>query len=232
MTHYRNAEGTLNRFLVVFTCLALAVMFTVDLQAQDLRGQVSGTVTDASGAVIPGANVSLTNDNTNVAATTSTNEVGQYLFDFVLPGTYTVQVELDGFRTFVQRNVLVQTRTDMTVNAAMQVGAVAETVTVEEAPVAVQFTTTSMETTLDTKMSQELPLLNRNPYMLAALDPSVNYRGGAENAPYHHWAMSQLDVGGNTSTKNNVLMDGIPQLVGAKGVYTPPMDAVSEVNVQ
>jgi hypothetical protein len=232
MNLFRKGKGTLDRFLLVSTCLVLAVTFTVDLQAQDLRGQVSGTVTDASGAVIPGANVTLTNDNTSVATTTSTNEVGQYLFDFVLPGTYTVKVELDGFRTFEQRNVLIQTRTDMTVNAAMQVGAVAETITVEEAPVAVQFTTTSMETTLDTKLSQELPLLNRNPYMLAALDPSVNYRGGAENAPYHHWAMSQLDVGGNTSTKNNVLMDGIPQLVGAKGVYTPPMDAVSEVNVQ
>ena len=232
MNLLKNSKGHPSGLLVAFICLLVTVMWTVDLQAQDLRGQVSGTVTDASGAVIPGANVTLTNDNTTVATTTSTSEVGQYLFDFVLPGNYSVTVELEGFRTFVQQNILVQTRADITVNASMQVGAVAETVTVEEAPVAVQFSSTSMETTLDTKLSQELPLLNRNPYMLAALDPSVNYRGGAENAPYHHWAMSQLDVGGNTSTKNNVLMDGIPQLVGAKGVYTPPMDAVSEVNVQ
>ena len=232
MNLFRKDKGSPSGLLFAVACLLIAGIWTADLQAQDLRGKVTGTVTDASGAVIPGANVSLTNDNTTVTDKTSTNEVGQYLFDFVIPGTYTVKVELDGFRTFEQKNILIQTRADMTVNAAMQVGAVAETVTVEEAPVAVQFTTTTMEMTLDTKMSQELPLLNRNPYMLAALDPSVNYRGGAENAPYHHWAMSQLDVGGNTSTKNNVLMDGIPQLVGAKGVYTPPMDAVSEVNVQ
>lgn len=229
---FRHGGGKASRFLLFISCLLMAAMWTADLQAQDLRGKVTGTVTDASGAVIPGASVSLTNDNTTVATVTSTNEVGQYLFDFVIPGTYTVRVELEGFRTFEQQNILIQTRADMTVNATMQVGAVAETVTVEEAPVAVQFTTTTMETTIDTKMSQELPLLNRNPYMLAALDPAVNYRGGAENAPYHHWAMSQLDVGGNTRFKNNVLMDGVPQLVGAKGVYTPPMDAVSEVNVQ
>lgn len=200
--------------------------------AQDLRGKIVGTVTDGTGAVIPAASVTLANDNTNVEVTAQTTAAGQYLFDFVLPGTYTVTVEAEGFRSFRQQNILVQTRADITVNAALELGAVTETVTVEEAPVAVQFTTTTMETTLDTKLSQELPLLNRNPYMLAALNPAVNYRGGAENAPYHHWAMSQLDVGGNTSTRNNVLMDGVPQLVGAKGVYTPPMDAVSEVNVQ
>ena len=214
---------------------AVAVLLAVSVQpalAQDLRGKIAGTVADASGAVIPGANVTLSNDNTNVSSSTQTSAAGQYLFDFLLPGTYTITVESEGFRSFRQQNILVQTRADITVDASLELGAVTETVTVEEAPVAVQFTTTTMETTLDTKMSQELPLLNRNPYMLAALDPAVNYRGGAENAPYHHWAMSQLDVGGNTSTRNNVLMDGVPQLVGAKGVYTPPMDAVSEVNVQ
>ena len=216
----RLREGNVGRLFVLLGCLAVALVLTSGLQAQELRGKVTGTVTDASGAVIPGAAITLTNDETTVSDSTSTSEVGSYLFDFVLPGTYTVSVELEGFRTFEQRNILVQTRADITVDASMEVGAVAETVTVEEAPVAVQFTTTTMETTLDTKMSQELPLLNRNPYMLAALNPAVNYRGGAENAPYHHWAMSQLDVGGNTSTKNNILMDGIPQLVGGKGVYT------------
>ena len=214
---------------------AMAVVLAIGVQlapAQELRGRIGGTVADGTGAVIPAANVTLSNDDTNVTATAQTSAAGQYLFDFVLPGMYTLTVESEGFRSFQQQNILVQTRADITVDAALEIGAVTETVTVEEAPVAVSFTTTTMETTLDTRMSQELPLLNRNPYMLAALDPAVNYRGGAENSPYHHWAMSQLDVGGNTANRNNVLMDGVPQLVGAKGVYTPPMDAVSEVNVQ
>ena len=213
--------------------MALALVIGAGVApAQDLRGRIVGTVTDSTGAVVPGASVTLANDNTNVTSSVETSAAGQFLFDFVLPGTYTVTVESEGFRSYRQQNILVQTRADITVNAALELGRVTETVTVEEAPVAVKFTTTTMETTLDTRLSQELPLLNRNPYMLAALDPAVNYRGGSENSPYHHWAMSQLDVGGNTSTRNNVLMDGVPQLVGAKGVYTPPMDAVSEVNVQ
>ncbi len=213
--------------------LALATMlFAVVVPAQELRGRVRGVVSDTSGAVIPAANVTLRNVNTNVEVRRQTNEVGQYLFDFVLPGTYELTVEVDGFHTFVQRNILVQTRADITVNAAMELGAVAEVVTVEEAPVAVKFNTTTMETTLDTKMSSELPIIHRNPFLLAQLDPAVNYRGGAETSPYHHWAASQMDVGGNTDRKNNILLDGVPQLVGAKGTYVPAMDAVSEVNVQ
>ena len=75
---------------------ALAVALAVGAQvapAQDLRGKVGGTVADASGAVIPGASVTLANDNTNVSSTTQTSAAGQYLFDFVLPGTYTLTVE-------------------------------------------------------------------------------------------------------------------------------------------
>ena len=212
--------------------LCLAAVAPPRGAAQELRGRVQGVVSDTSGAVIPAASVTLRNVNTNVSVTRETNEVGSYVFDFVLPGAYELRVELDGFRTFLQQNILVQTRADITVNAAMEVGAVAETITVEEAPVAVSFNSTTMETTLDTKMTNELPIIHRNPFLLAQLDPAVQYRGGAETSPYHHWAASQMDVGGDTAYKNNILLDGVPQLVGAKGTYVPAMDAVSEVNVQ
>jgi hypothetical protein len=210
----------------------LLVLFISPAPAQDLRGRVQGVVTDSTGAVIPGAKVALRNVNTNVSVEAETGAAGRYLFDFVLPGSYELRVETEGFRSFVQQNILVQTRADITVNAALEIGAIAEVVTVEEAPVAVQFNSTTMETTLDTKMANELPIIHRNPFLLAALDPAVNYRGGTESSPYHHWAASSMDVGGGTSRKNNVLMDGVPQLVGAKGTYVPAMDAVSEVNVQ
>ncbi|MEZ5361695.1 MAG: carboxypeptidase-like regulatory domain-containing protein [Bryobacterales bacterium] len=106
-----------------------------------------------------------------LSPTRQTNEVGAYVFDFVLPGTYELKVEVDGFRSFVQQNILVQTRADITVNAALEVGAVAETITVEEAPVAVSFNSTTMETTLDTKMANELPIIHRNPFLLRSSIP-------------------------------------------------------------
>ena len=224
-------KRTLSPFTITLAVL-LAAMFVVGAGAQDLRGRVQGIVSDSTGAVIPGAKVSLRNVNTNITTEAETSATGQYVFGSVLPGTYELRVETEGFRSFVQQNILVQTRADVTVNANMELGAVAETVTVEETPVAVSFNQTTMETTLDTKMANELPIIHRNPFLLAQLDPAVVYRGGNETSPYHHWAASQLDVGGNTSYKNNILLDGVPQLVGAKGTYVPAMDAVSEVNVQ
>ncbi|MBI1353511.1 MAG: carboxypeptidase regulatory-like domain-containing protein [Acidobacteria bacterium] len=226
------AAGALRGPLTLASALLLLAAFAVSSPAQDLRGRVQGVVTDTSGAVIPAANVTLRNVNTNVAVDRQTNEAGRYIFDFVLPGSYEIRVEVEGFRSYLQQNILVQTRADITVNAAMEIGAIAETVTVEETPVAVQFNSTTMEMTLDTKMANELPIIHRNPFLLAQLDPAVKYRGGAESSPYHHWAASQLDVGGDTAYKNSVLLDGVPQLVGAKGTYVPAMDAVSEVNVQ
>src|SRR5690606_35567545 len=117
----------------------------------------------------PGANVTLTNVGTSVETKTQTNATGQYLFDFVLPGDYRVTVESEGFRSFVQENVRVQTRADITVNAALEIGSVTESITVTEAPVAVKFNSTTMETTLDTKMTEELPMIHRHPLLLAMI---------------------------------------------------------------
>jgi len=112
------------------------------------------------------------------------------------------------------------------------VGSVTETVKVVETPVAVQFNSTSMETTLDTKMSNSLPIIHRNPFLLLTIDPQVTYTGGGEQSPYHHWAASYIDVGGGTRLKNDVIVDGSPNTWGPKTNYVPPMDAVSELNVQ
>jgi hypothetical protein len=216
-----------------FVCLVvLAGIFLPAMDAQELRGSVRGTVTDSSGGVIPGARITLRNIGTAVETQQVTNTAGQYVFDFVPPGTYVLSVAIEGFRSFVQENILVQTRADVTVDARLEVGAVAETVKVTETPVAVQFNNATMETTLDTKMSNSLPLINRNPFLLLTIDPQITYTGGGEQSPYHHWAASYLDVGGGTNLKNDVLVDGSPNTWGPKTNYVPPMDAVSELNVQ
>src|SRR5687767_4961236 len=95
--------------------LSLCMTFARD--AQELRGSVRGTVSDSSGGVIAGANVQLRNNGTGVETQQNTNAAGQYVFDFVSPGTYTMTVSLGGFSSFVQENILVQTRADITVNA-------------------------------------------------------------------------------------------------------------------
>jgi hypothetical protein len=222
---FRVAKGILS------VCVAVSLMPGA-LFAQDTRARVQGLVTDPSQAVVAGATVTLTNDATGVQTATTTNQIGQYIFDFVLPGNYTVTVQLAGFRTFVQRNVLVQSRGDVTVNAQLEVGTVGESVTVDAAPVAVQFNTSTMSLTLDTKMANDLPIIHRNPFLLVSLNPAVVIRSTTEQSPFHHWAASQFDVGGNTNTKNDIILDGAPSMTAQKSSYTPPMDAVQEVNLQ
>jgi hypothetical protein len=141
-------------------------------------------------------------------------------------------VERAGFRKYEQDNVLVQTRSDVTVDAVLALGSVNEKVTVMEAPVAVEFNTSTMELTVDTKMANDLPIIHRNVFLLAGLNPAVVIRSDLEQQAYDLWAPSQLDVGGNTNTKNDLLLDGVPQLLANKSSYVPPMDAVSELNVQ
>ncbi|MEO8126780.1 MAG: TonB-dependent receptor [Bryobacteraceae bacterium] len=204
----------------------------VPLLAQDSRAKVQGTIADSTGAVIVGANVTLINDQTGIRVAQVTGATGVYLFDFVIPSTYTLQVEMTGFRTFVQKNILVQARGDVTVSAKLELGNTRDMVTVEAAPVAVQFNTSTMGLTLDTKMTNNLPIIHRNPFLLASLNPAVVVRSSTEQNPFHHWAASQLDVGGSTSTKNDIVLDGAPSMTAQKSSYTPPMDAVQQVNLQ
>ncbi|MBM3739234.1 MAG: carboxypeptidase regulatory-like domain-containing protein [Acidobacteria bacterium] len=217
------------RKIAVALCLCA---FASILPGQDSRARVQGLVVDSSQAVIVGASVTLVNEGTTVVVTATTGQTGQYLFDFVIPGNYSVSVELSGFKKFTQRNILVQARGDVTVNATLEPGDTQQSITVDAPPVAVQFNTSTMALTLDTKMANSLPIIHRNPFLLVSLNPATVIRSVAEQSPFHHWAASQFDVGGNTNQKNDIILDGSPSMTAQKSSYTPPMDAVSEVNLQ
>ncbi|MBI4873163.1 MAG: TonB-dependent receptor [Acidobacteria bacterium] len=210
--------------------LCLAGLLAPLVQAQEYRGRIQGIVTDASQAVVAGAAITLLNVNTGVRATRQTNETGLYLFDYVDPGSYTISVELAGFSRFVQENIQVQSRGDVTVNAVLRPGAVQESVTVTESPVAVQFNSTNVNLTIDTKLANELPRFDRNPFKLSLLNPAaVNTR--TEVLPYHSWAANSVELGGGTTLKNDLQVDGSPIGLGHKATYTPNPDAVQEVIV-
>ena len=207
-------------------------LFAATLLGQDFRGKVQGVVTDSSDAAIVGATITLRNNATGVVATRTSGANGAYLFDNVQPGPYTVSSEFAGFARAVQENVLVQTRADVTVDFNLKPGGTAESVTVSASAVTLQFNTTTRELTVDRKMLMELPVKARNPFTLALLDPAVVSRYTSEKNPFFMWSSSQMDVGGSTSTKNDLLLDGAPIQIGPKGSYAPPMDAVQEFSIQ
>ncbi len=214
--------------------LAIIASFSLAAVGQEFRGRVQGNVTDPSKAAIVGATVTLTNVSTGVETVRQTDAAGFYRFDFVQPGVYTVTVESPGFNRYVQENVRVATAGDVTVNAELTVGAVTEAVTVTAEVAAVQFNTSTMTTTVPTSVVRDIPVLARNPFTLALLNPAVvnRYWDVSHRNPFYMWSNSGLDVGGSTGGKNDQLLDGVPTGVAARGSYNSPMDAVQEVVVQ
>ena len=215
--------------------LALLVVLAGIANGQaEYRARVQGLVTDPSQASIVAAKVTLKNVNTGVETAKETDTAGRYLYDFVLPGTYTLTVEATGFNRFVQENVTVLTRGDVTVNAQLKVGALAETITVTEEIAQLQTTTATMTTTVQGNMLRDIPILARNPFTLALLNPAVinQYSDIAHRNPFYMWGSNGLDIGGRTGGKNDMLLDGSPLGVSARGSYMPSMDGVQEVAVQ
>ncbi len=217
-----------------FGCICSAIVLLVSaLSGQDYRARVQGLVTDTTQASIVGAKVTLTNINTGVEVSRSTGETGQYLFDFVQPGTYRINVAVAGFETFTQDNITVLTRGDVTVNATMSVGAVSEAVNVSATALAMEFNTSTMSQTVDGRMLKDLPVLARNPFTLALLNPAVvNYYWDVSHRnPFFSQSSNGVDIG-NTVGRNDVLIDGVTIVMGSRVGYVPPMDAVQEVAVQ
>jgi hypothetical protein len=209
--------------ICVLACCAVAAF------GQTYRAQVRGLVTDQSGADIPGATVTLTNVNTGVKTVKQTDTAGLYVFDLVDPGNYTIDIEATGFGKFTQQNIVVQSAGDITVNAALTPGTLQQSVTVEAAPPAVEFNSTNQELTIDTKMANDTPRIDRNPFKLTLLEPAaINTRG--ETLPYQSWAPNSVDLG-NTNLRNNLLVDGNPIGIGHKAGYPPNQDDVQEVVV-
>src|SRR5215470_17529446 len=121
-------------------------------------GSIQGVVTDATGAVIPGANVTATNVATGVKTERGTTEAGLYVIAPLPPGEYTVSVSVGGFQTMVQRNVIVDALSSITVDLALKIGDVKETVTVESAPPQLNTSDPRLGTTIRNELYTELPL--------------------------------------------------------------------------
>jgi hypothetical protein len=217
--------------LVFHAATVVGVLFSATLlTAQEYRGRIQGTVTDTTDAVIPGANVILRNVNTGVSAAQNTNAAGRYLFDLVEPGSYSVAVESPGFSRFVQENVPVAARADITVDAKLKTGDVQETVTVSAEASQIQFTTSKMETSVESKIAEGIPQIYRSPFVLATLDPSVlKDDTNVEYNPFNSWGPGRMSIGGGANFSNDLQVDGSRVGISVKTGYVPTPDMVQEV---
>ncbi len=171
---------------------------------QGTTSRVTGTVEDNSGGSVPGATVTLTNQGSNTAVTTQTSGNGVYVFDLVLPGTYTVTVEKAGFKRYVSSNNQVLVNQPATINVKLEIGDVSATVNVEGTVEAVQTSTSgNVGGTVDQRSLESLPVVGlrgRNPLDLLNFQPG--FVSGANTGGGNH-------VHGSRDRSFNFTLDGI-----------------------
>ncbi len=213
----------------------LALGFACAARGQDARGELLGRVSDPTGAVVAGATVKAVRLATNVGATARTNETGDYVLAFLLPGEYEVTVEAPGFKRFVQTGVTVRVGEKSTLNVTLQLGSLSETVTVAGDAPLVESATASMGAVIDQRRIIDLPLKDGNPIMLSSLSPGVLFTGNpAWTRPFDVGTASSMAVSGTRTGTNEYTLDGAANTGGMGGhvAYVPPTAIVEEFRIQ
>jgi hypothetical protein len=228
---------------VLATAIGLVLMLA--LNGAPAAGQSSttatlrGNVQDASGAVLPGATVTLTSTGTKTPQTTVTDGRGQYLFAAVFPGTYELKVELSGFKTYERTNISLSPSDTRGLDVRLEVGKQTETITVTATPEIIQTETGAREGVLSAKQIDNLSVIGRSSLELLRILPgvvapdqsqmeSVTFGGGANNT-------QSYSVNGIRGSSNTVSLDGSSLIdIGSNNgvIVTLNNDMVQEVKVQ
>ncbi|MGH9451788.1 MAG: carboxypeptidase regulatory-like domain-containing protein, partial [Terriglobia bacterium] len=186
--------------------IALAAAFSAVAWGQATTS-LRGTVTDPSGAVIPGASVTLTNAATNLSRATETEANGEYYYAAVLPGAYNLTVGARGFHTFVQKGLQLFVNLPATANVRLQVGAVSQTVEVTSAPPVLNTTDASVGHTMSALAISQLPLRAENMPLLLSFQAGVVYNG--DKLLEDSYDTRAGSVNGERSDQNNITLDGV-----------------------
>src|SRR5262245_48623940 len=170
--------------------------------AQTATSRITGTVSDASGALVPGATVTARNEATGVTYTQTTTEAGLYGFPSLPVGPYTITVTLPGFKTTNKTGNVLEVDTPLVINMSLAVGGITETVSVAAEVEALQTSNAVIGNVVERKAIVDLPLNGRNPLALIALEPGVVQRSAGA-------AGSGIHVNGARDRSVNVTVDGI-----------------------
>ncbi|MCU1335168.1 MAG: hypothetical protein JWO19_749 [Bryobacterales bacterium] len=223
--------------------IALALIVGIpSLLAQSAgTGALTGTLTDPSGGTIPNATVTLTNTQTNQVRTATTGPDGSYRFTLIPPGIYRVRFAAPGFKTSEVSTFNVNVTETPVLDRTMEVGAQSEQVTVEAVVETLQTATSTLGTTVGSRVVTALPLSNRNYTQIIGLSAGVNV--SVNNATAFGKATQDFSVNGGDPGQNNYQMDGVAinNIANSgssndSGIYTgigiPNPDAIQEFKIQ
>jgi hypothetical protein len=204
--------------------------------AQEFRATIKGQVLDSSQAALPGATVTVQNQETGEVATAATNQQGNYTVPFLRPGLYTLTVEMPSFQKHTRKDMRLEVSQTAIINVQLAVGSLTESVTVSAESPLLETSKADRGTVIDSHRIAELPLQSRSPMALTVLVAGVNYNAQAIYLrPFDNGALADWSMNGGQNRNNEFLMDGAPNNANQSGnniAYVPPADAVQEFKIQ
>jgi hypothetical protein len=226
------------RLGIVLLVVVAALVAVQATSAQETRGKITGRVTDTSKAVIPGATITVTDVARGTTANATSNEQGLFQVSYLLPGTYTVAVELTGFRKHVQQNVIVEIGATVNLPVALEVGGVQESVSVSAETPLVRTSDANLGLVVDQARLASLPLIHGDPYKIMGLATGVTFSGNTRlDRPFEPSHITNYAYDGTRGLRSDLLIDGVPSTATANAneviaTYVPPSDLVQEMKVQ
>ncbi len=223
---------------VVFVALVLvfasSTVMVRSAQAQSNYGALRGIVTDSIGATLPNSQVTLTSESTKISRTTSANGSGEYVFNAVEPGRYTVTASMTGFKVVQSTGVVVDSGNTIPLDLKLSIGATTETVEVSATEALVNNGTSYNGQLIDAQKLQNLPNPGRNPFLFSKLDNNVTAVGDPRFVRFQDQSgSSTISIAGGPMSSNNYSIDGVPITdFSNRAVIIPSIEAVEEVKVQ
>jgi len=215
--------------LVVFLFVCVCA-----LPAQEITGTLSGTVSDTSGGIVPGASVTIVGQETGATRKTSTSEAGVFFFNSVPVGTYTVTIEKGGFKKYVSTGVAVHVNDKIDLPIKLTVGEVSEKVEVSGQTPLLQTESAELSTLVGSKQILDLPLNGRDFNQLVDLVPGAAPDNGKVNSGVGLFSDTAVSISGAQSNSNLFLVDGEYNLdSGGNGnlLVTPSVDSIEEFKI-
>jgi len=224
----------MSRLRTLCVLFLLAVLCATLAYSQAVNATLLGTIADPSGGVVPNAKVSITEVNTGVVKTTTTNESGNYNFPDLPPGTYKVSVELSGFKRAEQSGIDVLVNTSRRVDIQLQPGTVSESIEVTGAPPMLQTDRADTGSQIETAQTANLPIgTQRNFQSLLNLVPGTTPASFQHSQFFNSASSLQTEVNGQMRQGNSYQIEGIDnnERTGLLQILIPPIEAIQTVDV-